>query len=512
MKLALKIALFTLFALPFFAFAQNPSVTTFVVSPASIASGDVASFAWQLQEAGGYSFIIPCYTGIKFKYFSGSAFSCGNKISTTAKVNDLLTFYVYNTSGFSRVITATLTPKNASGQDYGAGSKDATLAVAALAQPIIKFSASPETTLPEKPAVLSWQSAAGVDGVNLQIECKEGIRVTSASFTGTMPCGKPVFTSDLAPSGTLALNFYNSLTEAVPLQFTLLPAISPKSYDATHAANITVTIASDILPDPEVTYFAASTTLANYGEPVTLNWATTNAKGANISIFCVESVSATSSKNPSSILPCDKLAFSDSLTANGNLKLYFQNKSQTNQAVNISLFPSKTAGTYDATRGKSITIVIKPPAAAATAPITPPVIPPVAPPAPMPTTLPAPAAKQTSPTPSAKTIIPSPPAPLPISPIQKIQTELPKTEDVKIKPLVIKTESEISQKLLENKNFVSITDIKPAFNNHFYEVKVEKRARILFLIPAKMEVELFINAETGEVISEKTPWWAFLII
>ncbi len=443
---------------------------------------------------------MPCYTGIKLKYLNGSAFSCGNKISTTAKINDLLTFYVYNTSGFSRAITATLTPKNASGQDYDAGSKDVILAVAALAQPIIKFSASLETTLPEKPAVLLWQAAAGVDGVNLQIECKEGIQITSASYTGAMPCGKPVFTNDLAPSGTLALNFYNSSIEAVPLQLTLLPTIFPLNYDATHASNIIITVASDILPDPEVTYFAASTTLANYGEPVTLNWTTANAQGANLIISCVESVSATSSKNPSYILPCDKLAFSDVLAANGNLKLYFQNNNQTNQTVNISLLPSKTAGTYDATRGKSITIIIKP---ATLIPATTATIPSatfIAPTTPTPTTPPAPIVKQIS------------PATLQISPIQKVQTAPPKTESAQIKPPPVKTESEIKQKLLENKDLVSVTDIKPTFNNYFYEVKAEKQIRILFLIPAKMEVELFIKAETGEVISEKKPWWAFLII
>jgi predicted PilT family ATPase len=43
-----------------------------------------------------------------------------------------------------------------------------------------------------------------------------------------------------------------------------------------------------------------------------------------------------------------------------------------------------------------------------------------------------------------------------------------------------------------------------------YEVRAEKRAKVLGLFKTKMQVQAQINAENGEVISTKKPWWAFL--
>jgi hypothetical protein len=43
-----------------------------------------------------------------------------------------------------------------------------------------------------------------------------------------------------------------------------------------------------------------------------------------------------------------------------------------------------------------------------------------------------------------------------------------------------------------------------------YEVQAKKEARVLALFKTKMQVQAQINAETGEVIMSKKPWWAFL--
>lgn len=43
-----------------------------------------------------------------------------------------------------------------------------------------------------------------------------------------------------------------------------------------------------------------------------------------------------------------------------------------------------------------------------------------------------------------------------------------------------------------------------------YEVKAEKEAKILALFRTRMEVMAQIDAETGEIIQAKKPWWAFL--
>jgi hypothetical protein len=43
-----------------------------------------------------------------------------------------------------------------------------------------------------------------------------------------------------------------------------------------------------------------------------------------------------------------------------------------------------------------------------------------------------------------------------------------------------------------------------------YEIKTQKQARVLGLFKAQMQVQAQVDAETGEVIQAKKPWWAFL--
>jgi len=43
-----------------------------------------------------------------------------------------------------------------------------------------------------------------------------------------------------------------------------------------------------------------------------------------------------------------------------------------------------------------------------------------------------------------------------------------------------------------------------------YEIKTQKQSKILGLFQAKMQVQAQVDAENGEVIQTKKPWWAFL--
>ena len=43
-----------------------------------------------------------------------------------------------------------------------------------------------------------------------------------------------------------------------------------------------------------------------------------------------------------------------------------------------------------------------------------------------------------------------------------------------------------------------------------YEVKAQKQAKVFGLFKARMKVNAEVDAETGEVIKSKRPWWAFL--
>lgn len=43
-----------------------------------------------------------------------------------------------------------------------------------------------------------------------------------------------------------------------------------------------------------------------------------------------------------------------------------------------------------------------------------------------------------------------------------------------------------------------------------YEMKAQKRARVLGIFGSNMKVEASVDAETGEVVRSRKPWWAFL--
>jgi len=57
---------------------------------------------------------------------------------------------------------------------------------------------------------------------------------------------------------------------------------------------------------------------------------------------------------------------------------------------------------------------------------------------------------------------------------------------------------------IENVSFVEDEE------NSFYIVQGKESGRLFFLFPISLKVESKINAETGSIISEKKPWWAFL--
>lgn len=348
---------------PIFVFAENPSVASFTASPSTANSGDEVTFSWQLQNAGGYSFLVKCITGVKFRTKLGGIFACDNKNSSVVITNDIITLVLWNISGGTRTVIAKLIPKDAFSQDYEAAAKEISVSLATLSEPITSFTAPATTTQSGVPITVSWTSKQ-IDGVNILLECRDEIKVTSPSYGGGhMPCGTPIFLDDLSPAGSITLNFTNSSLSSILYRLTLLPAIISKTYDGTHAAYLDLGIASDIIPDPLISYFTASSTLVDSDKSVPVAWTIDNAKGANLKISCSSSLSVTSSKNPGVTLPCGEFAFTNALAARDAFSLNIKNKSQLLDSITITLFPSSKIGEYDAVRSKSLTISVRPPTA-----------------------------------------------------------------------------------------------------------------------------------------------------
>lgn len=347
-----------------FALAANPSVSSFLVSPASTNPGYPMAFSWTIQNAGGYSFIIYCQPGIKLKDEYGNSFPCDTLVSSTSNVNDYKTIVISNVSGTTKIIQARIIPKDTNGQDYGSGAQDTYVSVTTHPKPITDFSSDAAIATSGEPITLSWSSIA-TEGVNLSVECSSNIRATSLSYSssfGFMPCGEAVFPTNLSSSGSLLLNLMNYTNETLPYRITLLPAISNNTYDGTHAAYLDIKVSPGILPDPVVSYFAASSTMANSGENIKLTWTTDNTVGANLIINCIAMVTSTSSMDltSTSTLPCGTLAFTNAIATNGTMSLAFKNSNNDAQTVFLSLVPSKKSGEYDATRGKQISLLVRP--------------------------------------------------------------------------------------------------------------------------------------------------------
>jgi len=99
--------------------------------------------------------------------------------------------------------------------------------------------------------------------------------------------------------------------------------------------------------------------------------------------------------------------------------------------------------------------------------------------------------------------------------ILKTQLSNGKNAEIKIMP---NTASETAIAILQLKNCNSDNNcsiqLKEVGNGEqvraSYEVQSQKEARILGMFKTRMKVQAQIDAETGEVIQTKKPWWAFL--
>lgn len=538
---AMRLSLLILFfSTPLWVFAQSPSVDSFTVSPTTINSGAPVYFNWTLSNAGGYSLTPLCASGVKFKSQSGSEYACDSAAkSSTVETSGSFTLYVANTSGSTRTAQVRLTPKNSSGQDDTSVSKTVSFSVATDPEPITSFTSNVSKTEPGVAVTISWTSR-DLTGVNLKLECRSEIKVSSPSYTQAafLPCDKVIFSTDLAASGSLTLNFTNSSVSAIPYKLTLLPAFAAGAYDGTHAKTLVLDIASDIPPDPLVKSFFASSTTIYSGEEVKFAWEIQNAKGANLQLSCVSGLTATSSRDPAAILPCGKPAFSEDLSAAGSLTFSFIHKEGSRRQISVLLLPAKKAGEYDALLGKSIAINVDPPKAS----------PPSPPPAPTP---PPPPPAVTPPAPTIETSgveepkTPKVGAKTPVEvktpgvdektsgveeslvppPTKEPQLEIPPTmlEDAKLtqeekESLLLITgrvERNISRKLLLEEVIDLVERATPASINpetrefETYEITGKKKVRILFFIPVKMRITVEVTKD-GEIKNIRKPWWGFL--
>lgn len=102
----------------------------------------------------------------------------------------------------------------------------------------------------------------------------------------------------------------------------------------------------------------------------------------------------------------------------------------------------------------------------------------------------------------------------------RLMTQLSNGKDAEIK-VMPDTASEIALERLrlrvcssENNCVIELKEVgKSGVERQLaYELKAQRRSRVLGLFPARMQVEAQVSAENGELIRTGKPWWAFLAV
>lgn len=76
----------------------------------------------------------------------------------------------------------------------------------------------------------------------------------------------------------------------------------------------------------------------------------------------------------------------------------------------------------------------------------------------------------------------------------------------------IKSEEEITNSLVKVNavdSVETITQTQTSNNTPVYEVKAQKRARLFFIVPVMMNLQIRVDAKSGNVLSVDRPWWRF---
>ena len=470
--------------------------------------------------------VVPCIDGVKAKNQSaGADIACNSKVGSSAAGSDGLLLKLINISGLTKTVSIKLIPKDSSGVENESQSKTVSATISPDPNPIAAFNSSLSTTEPGKPVTLSWDIPEA-SGANISMECAGGIKATSPSYTGDIPCGKQIFSTALSKTGTLVLNFTNSSLETTPVTVTLFPQIGAGVYNGINTGTLKMNVASDYVPDPIVNFFktSAPVTAIFSGENFPISWSTEYTKGVNLKISCAEGITATSSKNPEIALPCGDFAFSELLATSSSLKLSFKNQSENKQALILSLIPAfKNKEGYDATKTKTLSVEVRP---KSDVPIVPP------PPTPLETS-PAGAAGLPSTTvegpltgqaPTKPKTIPQP-TPAPASTKKTIPErakDIPSTlerlfnapqEKDRAKNALESKEkrNKISEMLIDAKKLDAVETIFLNPLDETYDISGYLMGKLFYIIPIKVKINLVVGASSGEVKKTKRPWWSFLV-
>lgn len=344
---------------------NTPTILSFSSTSSAVNSGQVVSYSWSIADGAGYTYMIPCVQGIKVKNTDGTAITCNTRYGISFPSNSTsagLDLIVTNVSGSARNLVVRIIAKDSTGADTSV-QQDVSVAVSPATNVLDSITGA-VTTESNTSYTLSWSSTV-LDNTNVTISCVPEIHVTSPSYAnGDIPCGTPIFTTDLGGSGSVTFNFSNSDITARDLKITVLPAMAPGVYDTTNSKSITVSVNTAIAANPAVTSFATNVTgeRVQSTTPIVFSWTTKKSSGVNFIFSCNEDIDTLIATSTVPFLAkCGTTSFPSALSSSGNTTIIFNNKSSyVNEPITIKLIPANSDGTYNTAYGKDIALLIIP--------------------------------------------------------------------------------------------------------------------------------------------------------
>ncbi|MCR4311332.1 MAG: peptidoglycan-binding protein [Candidatus Taylorbacteria bacterium] len=219
--------------------------------------------------------------------------------------------------------------------------------------PVVTSFTVPATLQSGQPANISWTIEGG--GHSLIVFCTQGIKLRYAATNAVFPCDTKV---SVSPSSSDGVSIIMANVSGSPRIVTV--RIIPK--DANGGADYEAgALEASIYIDPSnipVSGFYTNATTTTSGVETTFSWSSTYLDGVNFKLSCNTSITATSSLSSTSEVPCNSFISQSDLPGTGSMKFLFNNKSDADIPLTLTLYPAMSPGVYDGTHQVTLNVTV----------------------------------------------------------------------------------------------------------------------------------------------------------
>lgn len=202
-------------------------------------------------------------------------------------------------------------------------------------------------------ADLTWTINGG--GHSLIVFCAQGIKLRYSITNLPFPCDTKVSVSKYASDGVSLLVANVSGSPRI-VTVRIIPKNPNGATDYDPGAR-EATIYVNPSRQPFSTFHTNATSTVS-GAATTFYWSSAHLDGVNFKIACNDFITATSTAYGPNILPCNRIIFPTDLPGTGSVTFKFNNQSEMEKLLNVTLFPAMSPGMYDGINAKTITLTV----------------------------------------------------------------------------------------------------------------------------------------------------------